>query len=84
MTSNESFANWKGACPLGDARGADPGFIEWGYAFALVPQLMAERKIGCLPVLSEGKLVGILTEGDFVASFAQALGPASDLHGLPP
>ena len=46
--------------------------------------LMAERKIGCLPVLSQGKLVGILTEGDFVACFAQALDPASDLHGLPP
>ena len=29
--------------------------------------LMAEHKIGCLPVLEQGKLVGILTEGDFVA-----------------
>ena len=33
-------------------------------------RLMAERKIGCLPVVEEGKLVGILTEGDFVAWFA--------------
>jgi len=29
--------------------------------------LMIERKIGCLPVLKNGRLVGILTEGDFVA-----------------
>jgi CBS domain-containing membrane protein len=29
-------------------------------------RLMAENKIGCLPVLDEGRLVGILTEGDFV------------------
>jgi CBS domain-containing membrane protein len=29
-------------------------------------RLMLERRIGCLPVVSEGKLVGILTEGDFV------------------
>ena len=33
---------------------------------------MSERKIGCLPVVEDGKLVGILTEGDFVAFFAQA------------
>ena len=30
-------------------------------------QLMSTRKLGCLPVLEGGKLVGILTEGDFVA-----------------
>src|SRR5688572_1703329 len=28
--------------------------------------VMLERKIGCLVVLAEGKLVGILTEADFV------------------
>lgn len=27
---------------------------------------MLERKLGCLPVVENGKLVGILTEGDFV------------------
>ena len=29
--------------------------------------LMTEKKIGCLPVVDETKLVGILTEGDFLA-----------------
>lgn len=29
-------------------------------------RLMANRKLGCLPVLENGRLVGILTEGDFV------------------
>jgi CBS domain-containing protein len=33
---------------------------------------MLERKIGCLPVLEDGKLVGIITESDFVAQFARA------------
>jgi CBS domain-containing protein len=28
--------------------------------------LMAQHKIGCLPVLEAGRVVGILTEGDFV------------------
>jgi len=31
-------------------------------------RLMLEHKVGCLPVLEGGALVGILTEGDFVAA----------------
>jgi CBS domain-containing protein len=34
-------------------------------------RLLAERKIGCLPVVENGRLVGILTEGDFVALIAR-------------
>jgi CBS domain-containing protein len=29
-------------------------------------RLMADNKVGCLPVLEGGNIVGILTEGDFV------------------
>jgi CBS domain-containing protein len=29
-------------------------------------RIMLERKIGCLPVLEQGRLVGLLTESDFV------------------
>lgn len=32
-------------------------------------RLMIERKVGCLPVVKKDKLVGILTETDFVAAF---------------
>lgn len=35
-------------------------------------RLMYERKIGCLPVVENGTLVGILTEGDFVRLVADA------------
>jgi CBS domain-containing protein len=35
-------------------------------------QLMNTRKLGCLPVVEGGKLVGILTEGDFVALAARS------------
>ncbi len=35
-------------------------------------RIMAERKLGCLPVIEGGKLAGIVTEGDFVAYFAHA------------
>jgi acetoin utilization protein AcuB len=33
-------------------------------------RILTERKIGCLPVVDKGRLVGILTEGDFVALIA--------------
>lgn len=33
-------------------------------------ELMLKQKIGCLPVLDAGNLVGILTEADFVRGFA--------------
>jgi CBS domain-containing protein len=34
-------------------------------------RVMIERRIGCLPVLDAGKLVGIVTETDFVRLVAQ-------------
>lgn len=36
---------------------------------------MLERKIGCLPVVESGELVGILTEADFVALAARPRRP---------
>ena len=36
-----------------------------------VARLMIERKIGCLPVIENGKLVGIVTETDFVRLVAE-------------
>ena len=38
---------------------------------SVAARVMAERKIGCLPVVEDGALVGILTEGDIVALVAQ-------------
>lgn len=34
-------------------------------------RVLVERKIGCLPVIEAGLLVGIVTEGDFVAMVAR-------------
>jgi CBS domain-containing membrane protein len=40
-------------------------------SLAYAARLLTERKIGCLPVVENGRLVGILTEGDFVALIAR-------------
>jgi acetoin utilization protein AcuB len=37
-------------------------------------RLMHARKVGALPVVSGGRVVGILSEGDVLKAFAQALG----------
>ncbi len=42
--------------------------------------LLAKRKIGCLPVMEAGRLVGIATETDILRAFATLL---DDLSGLP-
>lgn len=34
-------------------------------------QILTKRKIGCLPVVEHGRLIGILTEADFVALIAR-------------
>ena len=44
----------------------DPATIAPDAPLADAARLMLERKIGCLPVVEGGKLVGILTESDFV------------------
>ena len=36
-------------------------------------RVLAEERIGCLPVLEEGKLVGMLTETDVLRFFASAI-----------
>ncbi len=36
--------------------------------------IMREKKIGCLPVVEEGRLVGILTETDILDAFLDAMG----------
>jgi acetoin utilization protein AcuB len=37
-------------------------------------QLMVEKKVGCLPVMRDGDLVGLITETDIFETFAEVLG----------
>ena len=47
---------------------------------AQAAHLLADRKIGCLPVIEAGRLVGIVTETDVLRAFAEFL---DDLSGSP-
>lgn len=44
--------------------------IEPDAPIARAATLMLEKKVGCLPVVEDGELIGILTEADFVAELA--------------
>jgi len=46
-------------------------------------RVMIERKIGCLPVLDAGKLVGVVTETDFVRLIAEGKAPAWQSRAAP-
>lgn len=50
-----------------DAMAQDPVHVDPETPITEAANLMTERKIGCLPVIERGELIGILTEGDFVA-----------------
>lgn len=43
-------------------------------------RLMHERKVGALPVVARGRIVGILTETDVLNTFAEALGQGFAKH----
>ncbi len=54
----------------------DPATVTPDTPLADAAQLMLEKKLGCLPVVSGSKLVGILTEADFVALAIEDVGDA--------
>lgn len=53
-----------------DAMTAQPVTTTAGTPLCAAAKIMAERKVGCLPVLRNDRLVGILTEGDMVLVIA--------------
>lgn len=44
-------------------------------------RLMLERRIGCLPVVRDGRLVGLVSESDGLALLARLLAPGGDGGG---
>lgn len=45
-------------------------------------RLMIEKEIGCLPVLRDGKLVGVITETDIFRTFVEVLGRGKNVLRL--
>jgi CBS domain-containing membrane protein len=56
----------------------DPFTATPGMPLSQAAELMLHRKIGCLPVVEGDRLVGILTEADFVAYLARVSSAAGE------
>jgi CBS domain-containing protein len=62
---------------ISEVMSSPPVSVDPGATIQRAAHLMAEGKIGCLPVVEDGKLVGIVTETDVLRHFAAlALPPA--------
>jgi len=57
-----------------DVMTADPVCVAPGAAIEEAARLLLSRKIGCLPVVDDGRVVGIITETDILAVVTQILG----------
>ena len=55
------------ATPAKDVMHAEPITVDPSTPLTEAAQRMSEHKVGCLPVVRGGELVGIVTEGDFLA-----------------
>jgi CBS domain-containing protein len=55
-----------GLLAIKDVMTTDPVTIAPDAPLGEAARLMAARKIGCLPVVEDGKLIGLLTESDFL------------------
>jgi len=61
---------------ISEVMSSPPVFVSVLDSVHCVAALMADRKIGCLPVLDSGKVVGLVTEIDVLRYFARAQGTA--------
>jgi CBS domain-containing protein len=56
---------------IGAVMSEEPVWIAPDASIREAARIMAERKIGCLPVIAHGELIGIVTETDVLRCFAE-------------
>ncbi len=62
-----------GEAAVADVMTPDPLTVTSGTVVELAGRLMVEHSVGCLPVVDDGQLVGIVTESDLLRSFVELL-----------
>lgn len=58
---------------VADVMTPDPLTLTSGTVVEVAGRLMVEHSVGCVPVVDDGQLVGILTESDLLRSFVELL-----------
>ena len=57
---------------VGSVMTPDPVWVAPNMSVTEAAEIMIENKIGCLPVVEDGRLCGILTESNFVELMGKA------------
>lgn len=73
-TSETSSSNLAASTKVKAIMTANPIWVEPTTPLETVARRMRKHKIGGMPVLQEGKVVGIITESDILAAFMEVLG----------
>ncbi len=74
---------WLGKIAVAAVMTPDPYTVGPQHTVRGAVALMLEHKVGCLPVVEDGKLVGLLSESDCLAHLAHVLDLLKQRQGLP-
>ena len=75
--------DWLGKIPVAAVMTPDPFTVAPETSVRTAVAVMMERKIGCLPVVDRGQLVGIVSETDCLRYLAHVLDIAEEKELLP-
>jgi CBS domain-containing membrane protein len=79
----EAEREWLRGIPVRDVMAAPVFTIGPDMPLRAAVELMLEKRVGCLPVVDEGRLVGLLAESDCLRHLAQLLAIAQIKDELP-
>jgi CBS domain-containing protein len=81
--SRSAERQWLAEIPVHNVMSDDVYTIEPDASVQRAVDVMLARRIGCLPVVEHGKLVGLLSETDCLRYLARVLGISEAKEGLP-
>ena len=81
--SRSAEREWLAKIPVHNVMSAEVYTIEPDAAVHKAVELMLTRRIGCLPVVERGKLVGLVSETDCLRYLARVLGISEEKDSLP-
>ena len=74
---------WLGKIPVVNVMSANVVTVAPDASVHMAVELMLSNRIGCLPVVEHGKLVGLVSETDCLRYLARVLGISEEKAGLP-
>jgi CBS domain-containing protein len=81
--SRSTEREWLAKVPVLSVMSHDVHTIEPDASVHKAVELMLARRIGCLPVVEHGKLLGLLSETDCLRYLARVLGISAEKDSLP-